>query len=263
MNTSLILASIGVFLVVILVLVIMLLVAKYYLVPSGNVKITINGGDKELDVQSGSTLLNTLGDLAASVNYALRCHHLPEHSVDDVRRFVGNGIRLLMERAIPDGDRNPAFDAAFSTFREHYLHHSLDTTLPYAGIDDMLFELKRRGKRTAVVSNKFQTATEELCRHFFPTTIDVAIGENEAAGVHKKPAPDTVMAALARLGVGTSNTVYVGDSDVDLQTAAVAGLPCISVLWGFRDEGFLLAHGATTFVTCPAELLADVQYTCR
>ena len=203
------------------------------------------------------TLLDTLGDLAAAVNFALRSHGMPEHSIDDVRRFVGNGVRRLMERAVPNGAENPQFDDALQTFRAYYLEHSLDTTRPYDGIPEMLAELKRRGKRLAVVSNKFQTATEELCHHFFSDTIEVAIGENEAAGIRKKPAPDTVREALTRLGLfpQQGKVVYVGDSDVDILTARNSGLPCISVLWGFRDRDFLLAHGATTFVSNPAGLL--------
>ena len=201
------------------------------------------------------TLLDTLTDLAASWNYALRTHGMPEHSIDDVRRFVGNGVRKLMERAIPDGDANPDFEATFATFREHYMVHSLDTTKPYPGIMDALAELKARGCRLAVVSNKMMAATVELCKYFFPETIEVAIGENEAEGIRKKPAPDTVFAALKQLGVSGDNAVYVGDSDVDLATARNSGLPCISVLWGFRDREFLLDHGATTFITSPKELL--------
>ena len=201
------------------------------------------------------TLLDTITDLAASCNYALRTHGMPEHSVDDVRRFVGNGVRKLMERAIPHGAENPDFESTFATFREHYMRHSLDTTQPYPGIPEVLADLKARGCRLAVVSNKMMAATVELCRHFFPDTIEVAIGEHEAEGIRKKPAPDTVFAALRELGVEKDRAVYVGDSDVDVQTAANSGLPCISVLWGFRDRDFLIQHGAKTFISAPSELL--------
>ena len=201
------------------------------------------------------TLLDTLGDLAASVNYALRMHGMPEHTIDDVRHFVGNGVRLLMERAIPDGEQNPDFEATFATFRQHYMEHSLDTTRPYEGISDALKALKAQGCRLAVVSNKMMAATQELCQHFFPDTIEVAIGENEAAGIRKKPAPDTVYAALRMLNVEQKNAVDVGDSDVDVETAKNSGLPCISVLWGFRDKEFLIRHGAKTFISAPSELL--------
>lgn len=201
------------------------------------------------------TLLDTLGDLAASVNYALRTHGMPEHSIDDVRRFVGNGVRKLMERAVPDGADNPLFEEAFATFRQYYMDHSLDTTRPYEGIPETLAALKARGCHLAVVSNKMMAATQALCSHFFPDTIEVAIGEHEAEGIRKKPAPDTVIAALKALGVGKEDAVYVGDSDVDIQTACNSGIPCVSVLWGFRDRDFLKQHGAETFISTPDELL--------
>lgn len=201
------------------------------------------------------TLLDTLHDLAASVNYALRQHAMPEHSIDDIRQFVGNGVRLLMERAVPEGINNPEFEATYATFRQYYMQHSFDTTRPYEGIPELLHTLKQRGCLLAVVSNKMMAATVELCRHFFPDTIEVAIGEHEAEGIRKKPAPDTVFAALRELGVEKDRAVYVGDSDVDVQTAANSGLPCISVLWGFRDRDFLIQHGAKTFISAPSELL--------
>ena len=201
------------------------------------------------------TLLDTLGDLAAAVNHALRVHHMPEHSIDEVRSYVGNGVRVLIRRAVPEGENNPLYEEVLDTFRQYYLEHSLDTTRPYDGIPELLGELCRRGCRTAVVSNKFDAATKELCRHFFADTIEVAVGEHEAEGIRKKPAPDTVEEALRQLGVTKENAVYVGDSDVDILTAHNAGLPCISVLWGFRSRDFLQAHGATAFVSSPLQLL--------
>jgi len=200
------------------------------------------------------TLLDTLQDLADSVNHALRQYGMPEHSLDDIRRFVGNGVRLLMERAVPEGAQHPLFEEAFASFRQYYMQHSLDTTRPYDGIVETIRELKLRGCRLAVVSNKMMAATQELVAHFFPD-VEVAIGEHEAAGIRKKPAPDTVDEALRQLGVTREGAVYVGDSDVDLLTARNSGLPCISVLWGFRDREFLLAHGATTLIERPEELL--------
>ena len=204
------------------------------------------------------TLLDTLDDLAAATNHALRVHGMPEHSRDDVRHFVGNGVRKLVERAVPEGTDEQQTEAVLTTFRSYYLAHSLDRTRPYEGIPELLTGLKQRGCRLAVVSNKFCAATEELCRHFFPDTIGVAIGENETAGIRKKPAPDTVLAALRQLGTGAEGAVYVGDSDVDIATARHAGLPCISVLWGFRDRDFLLAHGATMLAAHPLDLLRSL-----
>lgn len=199
------------------------------------------------------TLLSTLDDLANSCNYALRINGMAERTIEEVRMFVGNGVRKLMERAIPDGDANPLFDKAYVDFRQHYMQHNLDTTQPYPGVMDMLAELKRRGKKIAVVSNKFYAATQELCQHFFGSLVDVAIGERE--NIRKKPAPDTVNEALRQLGAKREGSVYIGDSDVDVMTAHNSGMPCISVLWGFRDKEFLLQHGAKTFVSSPTQIL--------
>lgn len=198
------------------------------------------------------TLLNTINDLAASCNYALRSCGMPGRTVDEVRRFVGNGVRLLMVRAIPGGDSNPRFDEAYAIFRQHYLHHSLDTTKPYDGIEELIAELNAAGKHVAVVSNKFYAATQALVRHFFGDTIKVAIGERE--NIRKKPAPDTVLEALRQLDMPAEAAVYIGDSDVDIDTASNCGMPCISVLWGFRDRQFLIDHGATTLVSEPREI---------
>ena len=199
------------------------------------------------------TLLNTLGDLAASTNNALRQFSMPEHSIDDVRQFVGNGVGKLIERAIPDGLKNPLYEDVLATFRKHYMQHSLDTTSPYPGIEHLLHTLRSMDCNVAVVSNKFYNATVELCRHFFADTVEVAIGERE--DIKRKPAPDTVFEAMRQLGVTADDTVYVGDSEVDVATARNAGIPCISVLWGFRDKDFLIEHGATTFVNKPDEIL--------
>lgn len=199
------------------------------------------------------TLLNTLSDLRDATNHALRQNHLPERSLDEVRHFVGNGVRLLIERAVPQDTSTETTDRVFEDFRQYYLIHSMDTTAPYDGILPMLAELSRRGKKMAVVSNKLHEATGELVNHFFGQYISVAIGESK--GVRRKPAPDTVNEALHCLGVGKENAVYVGDSDVDLQTARNSGLPCINVLWGFRDRDFLESLGADCFISRPKELL--------
>ena len=199
------------------------------------------------------TLLSTLGDLAASCNYALRTNGLPERTIDEVRQFVGNGVKKLMERAIPGGLDNYKFDKTYADFRQHYMQHNLDTTKPYDGVMEMLEELRKRGKKVAVVSNKFYAATQELCRYFFGDLVPVAIGERE--DIRKKPAPDTVLEAMRQLGVTAERAVYIGDSDVDIDTARNSGMPCISVLWGFRDKEFLLEHGAKTLVSTPEEIL--------
>jgi phosphoglycolate phosphatase len=159
-----------------------------------------------------------------------------------------------MERAIPGGLDNPRFDETYATFRQHYLVHSLDTTEPYPGMMETLKALHEQGKHLAVVSNKFYAATQELCQHFFADYVHVAIGERE--NIRKKPAPDTVMEALRQLGADRATAVYIGDSDVDIDTAKNCGMPCISVLWGFRDRQFLLEHGATCLIEKPEDLLA-------
>ena len=199
------------------------------------------------------TLLDTLDDLAASTNYALRYHQMAERTLDEVRRFVGNGVAMLIKRAVPEVT-SPEHEAqVLATFRQHYLVHGQDRTKPYRGIMELLEELRRRGKRVAVVSNKFCAATEELCRHYFGELVEVAIGERE--GIRRKPAPDTVEEALRQLDMTAATAVYIGDSEVDIATAANSGLPCISVLWGFRDRDFLLSHGAQCLVATPHEIL--------
>lgn len=200
------------------------------------------------------TLIDSIGDLASSCNYALRKYGMCEYSVDEVRMMVGNGVKKLMERATPDGLANPLFDEVYACFRQHYMVHNLDTTRPYPGITETLAALKGRGKNLAVVSNKFYAATQELVTHFFGDLIHVAIGERE--DIRKKPAPDTVMEAMRQLGVGADECVYIGDSDVDIDTARNSGMPCISVLWGFRSKEFLLEHGASRLISSPKELLA-------
>lgn len=201
------------------------------------------------------TLLDTLGDLAASVNYALVSHNLPERSLEEVRHFLGNGIRRLMLDAVGGKVQGDAFDEVFASFRQHYMEHCLDTTCPYPGIMSLLQQLKARGVKMAIVSNKLHPAVQELNQRFFSAYISTAVGES--ATVRRKPNPDAVLAALDELGSSPSEAIYVGDSEVDLATAQNAGLPCALVLWGFRDEDFLRSlPGASQFVSKPEELLA-------
>ena len=208
------------------------------------------------------TILDTLDDLTQSVNYALRQFSMPERSKDEVRMMVGNGVRLLIERAVPAGTKDGVTIQVFDAFRKHYLEHSLDNTRPYPGIIDLFTKLKREGKKIAIVSNKLQPAVTALVDRFFSQYVDVAIGER--VGMRRKPAPDMVLEAMRQLGSTPSTTsennsptvdaVYIGDSDTDIKTAENSGLPCISVLWGFRDREFLINHGATTLVEKPEEI---------
>jgi phosphoglycolate phosphatase len=199
------------------------------------------------------TLLDTLGDLRDSVNYALAFHGYPTRTTEEVRQFVGNGVAKLVERALPGGLENPDFSAVLATFRSHYQDHSQVLTAPYPGILSLLEELKKRKIPMAVVSNKMDSAVKPLCEHYFGNLIPVAIGERE--GVHKKPAPDSVIQAAEELQVPLADCVYVGDSDVDLDTARNAGIPCIAVTWGFRSRAFLAEHGANCYADTPAEIL--------
>ena len=199
------------------------------------------------------TLLDTLDDLAASTNYALHQHGMPQHSRDEVRMFVGNGVGRLIARAVPENTPVETYEQVLQTFREHYLVHGLDRTKPYPGIMPLLRDLKQRGKLIAVVSNKFYAATQELCTHFFGPLVDVAIGERE--DIRRKPAPDTVNEALRQLHADRASAAYIGDSDVDIATARNSAMPCISVLWGFRDRQFLIDNGATCLVSSPQEIL--------
>lgn len=200
------------------------------------------------------TLLYTLDDLTASTNHAMRQLGFKEHTTEEVRSMVGNGIKKLIERAVPKGTSGHLYEKAYNEFISHYLQHSLDTTRPYPGIMEMLKSLKDKGVQMAVVSNKYCKATESLCRTFFNEYISVAIGESE--NIRKKPAPDTVLEAMKRLGANRESTVYVGDSEVDIATARNCGIPCISVLWGFRDKDFLLKNGATILAENPDEILS-------
>lgn len=201
------------------------------------------------------TLLYTLEDLKNATNYALKQNGMPERTLDEVRRFVGNGVKLLMERAVPDGADNPKFEKTFSDFKEYYEAHCNDNTAPYDGIMELLKELKLNGIKLAIVSNKLDPAVKELNQLYFKEYMTSAVGEMEEEGIRKKPAPDMVQKALKELQVSADEAIYVGDSDVDIATAKNSGLECVSVTWGFRDVEFLKEHGATNLIDEPVELL--------
>ena len=198
------------------------------------------------------TLLDTLQDLADSTNYALSLHHLPPRTVEEVRQFVGNGVGLLIHRAVPEGTAEELEGQVLRDFRAHYLLNMENRTAPYPGVLDLLDALRAAGVRTAVVSNKFDGAVKGLCQNYFGQRVEAAIGESQ--GVARKPAPDTVFRALAELGQAPEGAVYVGDSDVDILTAKNAGLPCIAVSWGFRSRAFLEASGARIIADTMQEL---------
>lgn len=201
------------------------------------------------------TLLNTLDDLAGSTNFALRSMGYPERTFEQVRQFVGNGVAKLIERAIPGGLDNPDFETCLEVFKKHYSENMYNKTAPYDGIILLLKELRESGCRIAVVSNKFDDAVKDLCHKYFDGLVDVAVGEDEIHGIKKKPAPDAVNKVLELFCAKSYNSVYIGDSDVDIMTAKNSGIPCISVTWGFRDEEFLKKHGAEVIIHKPDQLI--------
>jgi len=200
------------------------------------------------------TLLNTLDDLADSVNYALRAKGYPTRTTEEVRRFIGNGVAVLMKRAVPEGTDQAKIDEALECFRAHYKENMRNKTKPYDGIIPLLEELKRRGIRTAIISNKYHDAVGQLAREEFPGLFDAAFGESET--LRPKPAPDIVNAAMDALGAKKERTLYVGDSDTDGITACNAGLFFVGVSWGFRDRDVLEEAGAGAVIDKPKELLA-------
>lgn len=203
------------------------------------------------------TLLNTLEDLADAVNAALEKNQLPKRTIEEVRQFVGNGVKTLMIRAVPEGEKNPRFAQAFADFKQYYAAHCKDKTDVYPGIRPLMEELRLRRIAMGIVSNKMDLAVKTLNQEYFSNYIETAIGETEK--IAKKPAPDTLLAAVEELGVDKNRVLYVGDSEVDIQTAKNAGIDCISVTWGFRDREFLIENGAKILIDRPLELLLYVQ----
>lgn len=201
------------------------------------------------------TLLDTLEDLTDSVNYALSNMGYPVRSIDEIRTFVGNGIQKLMERAVPQGTLSSDIERALEYFKEYYAKHNQDKTKSYDGVIELMARLKSKGIKMAIVSNKIHSGVIALRDEFFKD-VDVAIGDMPE--LKRKPAPDSCFLALERLGSTVEESVYVGDSDVDLDTARNAGLDCISVLWGFRDKDFLVEKGATVFAETPEDIERQV-----
>ncbi len=200
------------------------------------------------------TLLNTAIDLALAVNHALAAFSLPERPEADIISFTGNGIVRLVERSVPEGTPRELWQQVFDEFKGWYGEHALDHTLPYEGIPELIETLRGAGVRCAVVSNKADYAVQEIIASRMPGCFDAVLGECEERGIAKKPAPDMVYAALDAMGAGREGLVYVGDSEVDVQTAAACGCPCVACSWGFRTREELLAAGATTIVDTPDEL---------
>lgn len=196
------------------------------------------------------TLLDTLADLHAAVNVVLARFSHPAQTMEQTRRAVGSGVRVLFERSLPGGASDPDLEAAVAAFRDYYGTHNRIKTAPYPGIPELLKSLHRQGVAMAVVSNKPDAAAKALVQSFFGDTIQVCLGQRD--GMARKPAPDMVLAALAELH--GDSAVYIGDSEVDIATARAAGLPCISVGWGFRSRAELLAAGASRLADSPQAL---------
>ncbi|WP_405379440.1 HAD family hydrolase [Phascolarctobacterium sp.] len=203
------------------------------------------------------TLLDTLQDLADATNHALKVNNMPLRTIEEVRMFVGNGIGKLIERAVPKGTAVDLREKVLQDFTVFYKAHCKDTTGTYPGVMELLTALRAAGCKTAIVSNKADFAVQELAKEYFAGFLDAACGEQ--AGIARKPAPDMLLAVMKQLGADPATTVYVGDSDTDLLTAANTGVPCIGACWGFRGRDFLVAHGATIL----AERVEDVLELCK
>lgn len=201
------------------------------------------------------TLLDTLGDLCASVNFALRKFGFPERTIDEVRSFIGNGVVKLMERSTPDGIDSDTQQRCLDTFRKYYLQHMSDTTAPYANVTELISELRKKDVKIAVVSNKLHPAVEDLCETYFSGLIDKAIGVSVEE--ERKPSPINVIKTMELYEADADNCIYIGDSEVDVQTAHNAGIKCIGITWGFRDKDCLEANGCD-FIADTADEVKDL-----
>ena len=203
------------------------------------------------------TLINSLDDLAAAANAAMRQYGFPEHSVEEVRRFVGNGVAMLIHRAVPAGTDREVEAECLAYFRSYYFDHMTERTLPYPGIRSMLEALRKEGLLLAVVSNKFEQAAKELCRLYFGELLDLAVGD--LPGYQKKPAPDNLLRCMEQLQVERPEVIYVGDSPTDIETAANTGVDFVGVLWGFRTEEEMRAETEAPLAKTPGELLEAIR----
>ena len=199
------------------------------------------------------TILNTLEDLKNATNYSLRQFGMPERSLEEVRMFVGNGIKKLVERAVPSGTSEEKIAQVFDVFLEYYEIHSADNTSPYPGILELVEKLKKSGIKTAVSTNKADVPAQELGREYFNGIFDLIVGQQD--GLKVKPAPDSVNKILSILDIQKKDAIYIGDSDVDVQTAKNSGLDFIGVSWGFRGREFLEKNGAKNIVDNANEIL--------
>lgn len=203
------------------------------------------------------TLLNTLTDLSNSVNYALSSHHLPQRTELEVRSFLGNGIHNLIEKSVPENTPSELLEDVFQSFKSYYLQHGLDSTAPYPGIISLLKALQQKSVKMAIISNKVDTAVQQLNKKFFSDYIGIAVGEKPQ--IRRKPEPDSVLLAMKALDANPATTLYVGDSEVDYETAHSAGIRCALVTWGFRDRLDLEDLHADYYVNSSHELMAVIS----
>lgn len=204
------------------------------------------------------TILNTIDDLADTMNYCLRCYNMPERSIDEIKSFVGNGIHKLVERAVPEETESVTVEKMFVSFHEYYKNHCAIKTKPYEGMEKVIAQLREQGVKTAVVSNKADYAVKSLCEKYFNGLFDYCVGDKQ--GQRRKPYPDTVNAVMEYFGAEPAKVVYIGDSEVDYQTAQNAKVDVIMVGWGFRDEEFLHSIGVRKVIHYPEEIVFEMEY---
>ena len=199
------------------------------------------------------TLLYTLEDLMKSVNFTLDLFGYETRTLDEISSFVGNGVQHLLRQTLPADISEEKFNQCFACFKDHYSEHSCDKTHPYEGIEEVLSVLKNRGVKIGIVSNKFQSAAEDVCKHYFDGLYDAVVGESEMC--KRKPAPDGINMICEQFGVEKDDAIFFGDSEVDVKTGENAGVYCVSVLWGYRDKEFLARNGAKLFVSNPLDIV--------
>lgn len=203
------------------------------------------------------TLLYSLDDLMDSVNYTLDLFGYQNRTLEEITSFVGNGVKYLLKLSLPADISEDEMEKCFAIFKDHYSEHCCDKTHPYDGIIDMMKALKDKGLKVCIVSNKFQSAAEEVCDFYFKGLYDMVIGESETC--RRKPAPDGINMICESYGVEKEDVLFFGDSEVDVKTAENAGVFGVSVLWGYRDKQFLAENGAKLFIQTPEEILYMVE----
>lgn len=205
------------------------------------------------------TVLDTLGDLSDSLNHTLAVHNMPVRTIDEARMMLGDGMNVLIHRAVPEGTPEEVIQEVLKDYKAYYGSHSSIKTKAFDGIPQLLETLRSMGIKTCVVSNKGDFAVQDLARTYFEGLLDASAGENEAAGIARKPAPDMCNKMLDYFGVTPSEAVYIGDTEVDIETAKNSGMDCIICSWGFRSVEYLKSKGAKIIVDTPMEILKAME----